>query len=64
MAPVAPLSAKILELASEHGRVTIRDATALTGANRNTVKIHVQHLVKAGRLVPRGRGKGTWYEKP
>ena len=64
MAPVAPLSAKIMEIVSEHGRTTVREATALTGSNRNTVKAHLKHLVGAGRLVQRGRGKGTWYEKP
>ena len=64
MAPVAPLSAKIMEIVLEHGRTTVREATALTGSNRNTVKAHLKQLVHAGRLVQRGRGKGTWYEKP
>ncbi len=64
MAPLAPLSAKILEIVLDHGRITVRDATALTGANRNTVKAHLQGLVISGRLVRCGRGRGTWYEKP
>ncbi|MFC1654395.1 Fic family protein [Myxococcota bacterium] len=63
MAPQAPLSEKILGLVREHGRVTVRDATALTGANRNTVKDHLKQLVRAGHLAKRGRGRGTWYEK-
>ena len=64
MAPLAPLSAAVMSVVEDHGRITVREATALTGANRNTVKAHLRRLVNAGRLVSRGRGKGTWYEKP
>ena len=64
MKPLAPLSAALMAIVEEHGRITVREATALTGANRNTVKAHLRRLVNAGRLVSRGRGKGTWYEKP
>jgi len=63
MAPLAPLSEKILGLVREHGRVTVRDAATATGANRNTVKDHLKRLVKSGHLAKRGRGRGTWYEK-
>lgn len=61
--PMAPLSATILALALERGRVTVRDAVTSAGANRNTVKLHLKHLVAAGQLVQRGRGRGTWYER-
>jgi Fic family protein len=64
MAPVSPLSSRLIDIVTEHGRTTVRDATALTGSNRNTVKTHLRRLVAAGRLVQHGRGKGTWYEKP
>lgn len=63
MAPLPPLSEKIFGIVREHGRVTVRNAVALTGANRNTVKDHLQSLVASGYLTPRGRGRGTWYEK-
>ena len=63
MAPLAPLSEKLLAIIAEHGRVTVRDAEALTKANRNTIKDHLGKLVDAGRLVRRGRSRGTWYEK-
>lgn len=63
MAPLSPLSEKLLGIVTEHGRVTVREATALTEANRNTIKDHLGKLVDAGRLVRRGRGRGTWYEK-
>jgi Fic family protein len=63
MAPLAPLSEKILAIVREQGRVTVRDAGAIIGSSRNTIKDHLKHLVNAGRLVQRGRGRGTWYEK-
>jgi len=63
MAPLSPLSEKLLAIVSEHGRVTVRNAEALTKANRNTIKDHLGKLVDAGRLVRRGRSRGTWYEK-
>jgi len=64
MAPLAPLSEKLLGIVREHGRVTVRDAVVLTDANRNTIKAHLQQLVRAGHLAQRGRGRGTWYETP
>ncbi|MBN2495456.1 MAG: Fic family protein [Deltaproteobacteria bacterium] len=63
MAPLAPLSEKLLGIVAEHGRVTVREAAVLTKANRNTIKDHLGKLVMAGRLARRGRGRGTWYEK-
>lgn len=63
MAPLAPLSEKLLGIVAEHGRVTVREGEALTKANRNTIKDHLGKLVDAGRLTRRGRGRGTWYEK-
>ena len=42
----------------------MRETAALTGANRNTIKDHLRRLVDGGRLTRRGRGRGTWYEKP
>ncbi len=63
MAPLAPLSEKILSIVREHGRVTVREAAAITQANRNTIKDHLRQLVNAGRLVRRGQSRGTWYEK-
>lgn len=62
-APLAPLSEKLLGIVAGHGRVTVRETEALTQANRNTIKDHLGKLVRAGRLLRRGRGRGTWYEK-
>jgi Fic family protein len=58
---LAELSVRILELAREHGRITIADAAAATGASRNTVKYHMAALTKDGHLKRRGAGRGTWY---
>ncbi len=63
MAPLAPLSEKLLGIVREHGRVTVREAAAVTQANRSTIKEHLKQLVNAGRLARRGQGRGTWYEK-
>lgn len=63
MAPLAPLSEKLLGIVREHGRVTVKEATAITQANRNTIKEHLKQLVNAGHLARRGQGRGSWYEK-
>jgi len=63
MTPLAPLSQELLGIVDSHGRATVRQAVALTGANRNTIKNHLKQLVTAGRLVQRGTGRGTWYER-
>ena len=59
---LAPLSKDLLQLVGHRGRLTIRDAVTLTGANRNTIKLHVRKLVSRGMLRQEGRGKGTWYQ--
>lgn len=58
---VPKLSQNILALAREHGRVTVRDICKLTGANRNTVKVHLKGLVQKRLLFLEGTGKGAWY---
>jgi Fic family protein len=57
------LSVQILELAKAHGRITNSQVADVTGANRNTVKKHLQMLVSAGHLVQHGSGKATWYSR-
>ena len=61
VAKLPELSVRILELATEHGRLTVRQIVKLTGNNRNTVKRHLQNLVAAQHLAQHGKGKGTWY---
>ena len=55
------LSLQILELAREHGKLTNAQIVTMTGANRNTVKKHLQALVQSNHLSQHGKGKGTWY---
>ncbi len=55
------LSIQILELVKAHGRLTNSQIVEITGANRNTVKKHLQTLVATGHLSQHGAGKGTWY---
>jgi Fic family protein len=55
------LSVQILELAREHGRVTVAAAARTTGASRNTVKDHIRALAEAGQLTRHGAGRGSWY---
>jgi Fic family protein len=62
MTSLSALDEKILQLAREHGRLTVADAVKLTGANRNTLKLHLRELVQSEHLYLRGRGKGSWYE--
>ncbi len=61
MERLSALSLEILQVVEERGRLTMADAVTLTGANRNTLKVHFRRLVKQGRLVQHGTGKGTWY---
>lgn len=62
LATLPELSLQIVEFAREHGRVTIGEAIKLTGANRNTLKLHFRNLVENKHLNQHGNGRGVWYE--
>jgi len=62
LAAMPELSLQIVELAREHGRVTIGGAIKLTGASRNTLKQHFRALVERGTLNQHGSGRGVWYD--
>ena len=64
LAALPDLSAQILEVTRERGRVTIGEMIRLTGANRNTLKEHFKKLQKQGRLIRHGTGKASWYALP
>jgi Fic family protein len=55
------LSVQILEIARQHGRVTISEAVKGTEASRNTIKDHIKALTEKGLLARHGAGRGTWY---
>src|SRR5262249_35717127 len=59
---LSALDELLLQLARQHGRLTLTDALTLTKANRNTLKLHLRQLVQAGRLQMLGRGRSSWYE--
>jgi Fic family protein len=61
LAALPDLSLRILELTRERGRLTLKSAVELTGANRNTAKLHLQKLLDAGHLERHGAGRGVWY---
>ena len=58
---LSELSLKIVELVKSRGRITISEIVTLTGANRNTVKKHLEGLVNASHIAKNGLGKGSWY---
>jgi len=62
LASLPELSLQIVEFAREHGRVTIGEVIKLTGASRNTLKVHLRNLVELGHLSQQGGGRGVWYE--
>jgi len=61
-AALPELSVLILELAREHGRVTVFEAARLSGVSRHTVKDHLKSLVEQGHLTLHGAGRGAWYD--
>ena len=61
MGQLSELSIQIPELAKSRGRLTVREIVTITNANRNTIKKHLESLVKNNYLQQSGTGKGTWY---
>ena len=62
MGSLPEVSAQLLDLVRDHGRLTIGDAERLSGQNRNTLKQHFRNLVEHGHLNQQGSGRGVWYE--
>jgi Fic family protein len=61
MGSLPELSAQLMDLVRDHGRLTIGDAARLTNQNRNTLKQHFRTLVADGLLTLNGAGRGAWY---
>jgi Fic family protein len=55
------LSQQILELLKSRSRSTIGEIVTLTGANRNTVKKHLETLTENNFIEKMGATKGAWY---
>ena len=58
------LSVRIIDQARQAGRVTLSDMVAITGVNRNTLKVHFRTLTAKKLLARHGAGKATWYGLP
>jgi Fic family protein len=56
-----PLSLTILNLLREHERLTISELERLTGANKNTLKVRLRELTKAGQIARHGQARATRY---
>lgn len=61
LAHMPALSLNILEHVRQHGRATLRELAATTGANRNTVKLHLRQLAERRQIALYGKGRGAWY---
>jgi Fic family protein len=62
MTSLSAIDEQLLQIARQHGRVTLSSAMVLTNINRNTLKLHLRQLVEAGHLRLLGRGRSSWYE--
>lgn len=58
---ISDVSVQILDHARAHGRVTVREMVAITGASRNTLKEYFKSLLENGHLELHGKGRGAWY---
>lgn len=61
LAKLPELSQRVLELIKSRGRITIGEIVIITGANRNTVKKHLEVLVNDQHIQKQGVTKGAWY---
>src|SRR5215475_9272169 len=55
------LSRQILELAKMRGEITVKEIEESTGANRNTIKVHLRKLANDNYLAQVGKGRGARY---
>lgn len=55
------MSQTILDVIRENGRTTISELVTITKYNRNTLRKHLESLVRKNQIQKNGLGKGTWY---
>ena len=60
-ASLPALSRQILELVKMRGEITVKEIEESTGANRNTIKVHVKKLAEQQYLQQVGQGRGARY---
>ena len=55
------LSRQILEMVKTRSEITVKEIEESTGANRNTIKVHVKNLAEQHYLRQVGKGRGARY---
>ncbi|MBL7692806.1 MAG: Fic family protein [Flavipsychrobacter sp.] len=55
------LSLQIIGIIKSRGRTTISEIVTITGANRNTIKKHLESLATNNQIEKHGTTKGAWY---
>jgi Fic family protein len=55
------LAIDILDLAAEHGQISVADVIRVTQSPRATIKKRLTELTKARHLRRSGKGRSTWY---
>ena len=62
MADALPLlSRQILDASKSRGEISVKDIEEITGANRNTIKLHLKNLTAQNYLKISGKGRGVRY---
>ncbi|RYD32076.1 MAG: Fic family protein [Verrucomicrobiaceae bacterium] len=59
----SPLVASLLRLFDDGQQVTLSEAVAATGANRNTLKVKMAEMVDSGLIARHGKGRGVFYTR-
>lgn len=62
-ADLSPVDTKILSAFIQEETLCNRDLVEFTGLNRNTLKLHLRHLVARGLLTIKGAGRGARYQR-
>jgi Fic family protein len=55
------LSSEILQFLRQHEKLSISQIETLTNANRNTLKVRLRELVKAGHIIQSGKARAVEY---
>lgn len=58
---LARLSRQVLDALRQHERLTITEIAAITGGNRNTLKLRLRELVRSKLIRQHGKARATWY---
>lgn len=58
-----PLAKKIVDLLPDHETLTLSQVVELTQGKPSTVKLRLKELVAKGYLMPKGQGRGAYYQR-